>query len=94
MKLGYYVWIMAGTSEAYIQPAPYRTPETVNTASRSRIQLVYELQPPISGQAHIRHPLGGGVAVAGGSALLTRLLTNMRLIAVNWGMLYRVNTEC
>ena len=56
MKLGYYVWIMAGTSEAYIQPAPYRTDETVNTASYSPIQLVYELQSPISGQAHIRHP--------------------------------------
>jgi len=26
------------------------------------------------------------------SALLTRLLTNMRLIAVNWGMLYPVIT--
>jgi hypothetical protein len=55
MKLGYYVWIMAGTSEAYIQPAPYRTDETVNTASYSPIQLVYELQSPISGQAHIRY---------------------------------------
>jgi hypothetical protein len=30
--------------------------------------------------------LGGGVALAP-SRLLTRLLTNMRLIAVNWGML-------
>ena len=38
---------------------------------------------PISGQSYVRYPLGGGVALAGGSALLTRLLTNMRLIAVN-----------
>ena len=57
MKLGYCVWIMAGTSEAYIQPAPYRTDETVNTASYSPIPLVYELQSPISGQAHIRYRL-------------------------------------
>ena len=63
MKLGYYVWIMAGTSEAYIQPAPYRTVETVNIAPHSPILLVYELQPPISGQGHIRHPPGGGVAL-------------------------------
>ena len=34
--------------------------EAVNTASHSRILLVYELQPPISGQAHIRHPQGAG----------------------------------
>ena len=26
--------------------------------------------------------------------LLTRLLTNMRLIAVNWGMLYVMISEC
>jgi hypothetical protein len=45
--------------------------------------LVDDTQNPIAGQAHIRYPLGGGVALAGGSALLTRLLTNMRLIAVN-----------
>ena len=50
--------------------------------------LVDDTQNPIAGQSYVRYPLGGGVALAGGSALLTRLLTNMRLIAVNWGMLY------
>ena len=55
---------------------------------------VDDTQNPIACQAHIRYPLGGGLALAGGyPALLTKLLTNMRLIAVNWGMLYRVNTE-
>ena len=37
-----------------------RLSETVNTASHSHILLVYELQPPILGQAHIRHPQGVG----------------------------------
>ena len=50
--------------------------------------LVDDTQNPILGQGYVRYPLGGGLALAGGSALLTRLLTNMRLIAVNWGMLY------
>jgi hypothetical protein len=88
MKLGYYVWIMAGTSEAYIQPAPYRTVETVNTAPHSHIRLVYELQATNLRSGLCTVSPGGGVAHAGGAALLTRLLTNMRLIAVNWGMLY------
>ena len=70
-------------SEAYIQPAPYRTDETVKSDLNRLMLLVDDTQNPIAGQAHIRYPLGGGVALAGGSALLTRLLTNMRLIAVN-----------
>ena len=53
MKLGYYVWIMAGTSEAYIQPAPYCTTETVksdlnrlmllvdDTKSQSQVRLMH-----------------------------------------------------
>jgi len=45
--------------------------------------LVDDTQNPIAGQPHVRYHLGGGVAHAGGAALLTRLLTNMRLIAVN-----------
>ena len=88
MKLGYRVWVMAETSAAYIQPVPYRTAEAVNTASRSRIPLVYELQPNLRSGSYTAS-LGGGAAHAWGSALLT----NMRLITVNWGMLYRVNTE-
>ena len=56
--------------------------------------LVDETQIPIAGQAHARYPLGGGAALAGGSALLTRLLTNMRLIVMNWGMLYLMKPEC
>ena len=44
---------------------------------------VDDTQNPIAGQGYVRYPLGGGVAHAGGSALLTRLLTSMRLIAVN-----------
>ena len=46
--------------------------------------LVDDTQNPIAGQGYVRYPLGGGVAHAEGyPALLTRLLTNMRLIAVN-----------
>ena len=45
--------------------------------------LVDDTQNPITGQSYVRYPLGGGLALARGSALLTRLLTNMRLIAVN-----------
>ena len=56
MKLGYYVWIMAGTSEAYIQPAPYRTDETVKSDLNRLMLLVDELQSPISGQDYTRHP--------------------------------------
>ena len=83
MKLGYYVWIMAGTSEAYIQPAPYRTDETVKSDLNRLMLLVDDTQIPIAGQAHVRYPLGVGWHMQGGSALLTRLLTHMRLIAVN-----------
>ena len=54
--------------------------------------LVDDTQNPIAGQPHVRYPYGVGVAHARGSALLTRLLTNMRLIAVNSGMLYPVIT--
>ena len=45
--------------------------------------LVDDTQDPIAGQSYVQYPLGGGVALAGEAALLTRLLTNMRLIAVN-----------
>ena len=55
--------------------------------------LVDDTQIPIAAQGYTRYPLGGGVALAGGyPALLTRLLTNMRLIAVNSGMLYPLIT--
>jgi hypothetical protein len=45
--------------------------------------LVDDTQNPIAGQSYVRYPLGVGVAHARGSTLLTRLLTHMRLIAVN-----------
>ena len=57
MKLGYYVWIMAGTSEAYIQPAPYHTDETVKSDLNRLMLLVDDTQIPISGQAYVRYPL-------------------------------------
>ena len=43
-------------AEAYIQPAPYRTDETVKSDLKRLMLLVDETQIPISGQAHIRHP--------------------------------------
>jgi hypothetical protein len=56
--------------------------------------LVDDTQNPITGQSYVRYPLGGGLALARGSALLTRLLTNMRLIVMNWAMLYVMISEC
>ena len=70
-------------SEAYIQPASYRTDKTVKSDLNRMMVQVDDTQNLIAGQSYVRYPLGGGVAHAGGSALLTRLLTNMRLIAVN-----------
>ena len=43
-------------AEAYTQPAPYRTDETVKSELNRLMLLVYELQPPISGQAYARYP--------------------------------------
>lgn len=46
--------IQSGAIADWIITAPALcSVETVNTASHSRIPLVYELQPPILGQAHI-----------------------------------------
>ena len=68
---------------AYIQPAPYRTDETVKPDLNRLMMQVDDTQIPIAVQGYVRYPLGVGVAHARGSTLLTRLLTNMRLIAVN-----------
>ena len=54
-------------AEAYIQPAPYRTDETVKSDLNRLILLVDDTQIPIAGQSYVRYPLGGGVALAGGS---------------------------
>ena len=48
---------------------------------------------PTLGQAYIRYPGIGGVALAP-QPLLTRLLTRILLIVVNWGMLYLMISEC
>ena len=55
---------------------------------------VDDTQNPIAGQAHIRYPLGGGVALAGGSALLTKLQTILRLIAMNPALLLPIKHGC
>ena len=77
-----------------MQPVPYRTDKTVKSELNRLMLLVDDTQNLIAGQAHIRYPLGGGVAHAGGSALLTRLLTRILLIAVNWEMVYPMKPEC
>ena len=51
--------------EAYIQPAPYRTDETVKSDLNRLMVQVDDTQIPISGQAHVRYPYGVGVALAG-----------------------------
>ena len=63
-----------------------------NLGAGQLMLLVDETQILISGQTHARYPYGVGVARARGSTLLTRLLTHMRLIAVNCGMLYPLIT--
>ena len=55
--------------------------------------LVDDTQIPIAGQGYVRYPLGGGMAHAGGSALLTRLLTNMRLLASNYRVMASTKQE-
>ena len=54
-------------SEAYIQPAPYRTDETVKSDLNRMMVQVDDTQIPIAGQSYVRYPLGGGVAHARGS---------------------------
>ena len=47
-------------SEAYIQPAPYRTDETVKSDLNRLMLLVDDTQNPIADQAHTRYHLGVG----------------------------------
>ena len=77
-------------AEAYIQPASYHTDETVKSDLNRLMLLVDDTQNPIAGQSYVRYPLGGGLALAGGSALLT----NMRLIAMNPALLLPIKYGC
>ena len=43
-------------AEAYIQPAPYCTTETVKSDLNRLMLLVDDYQIPISGQAYVRYP--------------------------------------
>ena len=43
-------------AEAYIQPVPYRTDETVKSDLNRLMLLVDDYQIPISGQAYVRYP--------------------------------------
>ena len=45
-------------AEAYIQPVPYRTDETVKSDLNRLMLLVDDTQILISGQAHARYPYG------------------------------------
>ena len=45
-------------AEAYIQPVPYRTDETVKSDLNRLMLLVDDTQIPISGQAYARYPYG------------------------------------
>ena len=56
-------------AEAYIQPVPYCTDETVKSDLNRLMLLVDDTQIPISGQAHARYPYGVGVALAGVAAV-------------------------
>ena len=47
-------------AEAYIQPLPYRTDETVKSDLNRLMMLVDDTQIPIAGQGYVRYPLGVG----------------------------------
>ena len=44
-------------AEAYIQPTPYRTDETVKSDLNRLMLLVDDTQIPIAGQSYVRYPL-------------------------------------
>ena len=56
--------------------------------------LVDDTQNLIAGQSYVRYPLGGGVALAGGSALLTKLQTILRRLAMNPALLLPIKHGC
>ena len=43
-------------AEAYIQPTPYRTDETVKSDLNRLMLLVDDTQNPIAGQSYVRYP--------------------------------------
>ena len=45
-------------AEAYIQPVPYCTDETVKSDLNRLMLLVDDTQIPISGQGYVRYPEG------------------------------------
>ena len=47
-------------SEAYIQPAPYRTDKTVKPELNRLMVQVDDTQNPIAGQGYVRYHLGVG----------------------------------
>jgi hypothetical protein len=53
-------------AEAYIQPAPYLTDETVKSDLNRLMVQVDDTQKTIAGQSYVRYPLGGGAAHARG----------------------------
>ena len=57
------------------------------------LQQLDEPTAPISGQAHLRYP-SAALGTCPILLLLTRLLTIMRRIVMNWGMLYVMISEC
>ena len=76
-----------------IQPTPTSNTETVNTGLYRLLQPLDELIVAILGQAYVRYS-----SVALGTCpsllLLTRLLTIMRRIAMNSGLLLSMKSEC
>ena len=60
-------------SEAYIQPASYRTDKTVKSDLNRMMVQVDDTQNLIAGQGYVRYPLGGGVAHAGGVCITDQI---------------------
>ena len=55
MQMGEVVTLLT-VAEAYIQPAPYRTDETVKSDLNRLMLLVDDTQIPIAGQGYVRYP--------------------------------------
>ena len=56
-----------------MQPAPYRTDETVKCHWNRLMLLVDDTQNPIAGQGYVRYPLGGGAAHAWGFCITDQI---------------------
>jgi hypothetical protein len=88
-----YIDLVAANTIHGIVTLPHRQNRQVPMKQPDAASLRYS--NPNLGSGLCTVTLGGGVALAGGHpALLTKLLTILRLIAMNSGMLLSIKSEC